>query len=248
MTSTRIALLNDINFFDLFSTIWEEKWNDNYSVLEKHHRTHGDFNLNHDDDDDDEMLSWIKKQRREYEKFEKSEKSTMTRSRIDKLDSINFTWYDTNIDPKFDAKIKELKAYKMVWGHVMVPKVHPQNKALGRWVGRMRCQYRLYQANKTSCLNPERISLLENIGLEWNSTSKFAPHLNWITRFNELVAYKAKFGHMLVPKKLKENEALGTWVRNQRCQYMAKKRGHKSPMTEERIKKLTDIGFEWKLK
>mmetsp|Transcript_2255 Transcript_2255/g.2609 ORF Transcript_2255/g.2609 Transcript_2255/m.2609 type:complete len:87 (-) Transcript_2255:172-432(-) len=63
-----------------------------------------------------------------------------------------------------------------------------------------------------------------------------------------MIDYKEKNGHTNVPKSYKHNIALGAWTRNQRAQYMLRKRGKKSPMTEERIRKLEAIGFVWKLK
>ena len=85
-------------------------------------------------------------------------------------------------------------------------------------------------------------------GFEWVSTLKHAPNANWMTMYNEMIAYKETHGHCNVPKSLKSNPALGAWTRNQRAQYMLKKRGKKSPMTEERISKIEHIGFKWKLK
>ena len=41
----------------------------------------------------------------------------------------------------------------------------------------------------------------------------------WDSMFEQLKAYKAKFGSCLVPKRYKENPKLGTWVDTQRVQY-----------------------------
>jgi len=218
----------------------------------------------------DELKGWVRRQRSEYAKFECSEKTSMTRSRIESLEAIPlFQWQPAHIsrndntngndndndvsDPKFQEKIKEIKAFKQKHGHLMVPKIYPENKPLGRWVARQRAQYRSMQASTNpdesfGMLTEGRIQVLEDLGFQWVSTSKFAPGVTWDKRFGELKAYKSKYGHFNVPKNFKGSGLLATWVRNQRCFYMAKKRGKHSPMTNERIEQLKSIGFEWKLR
>ena len=60
-----------------------------------------------------------------------------------------------------------------------------------------------------------------------------------------LLSFKAKYGHLNVPKPFNENPTLGTWVNTQRFQYSNLRRGKKSNLTEERITKLDSIGFDW---
>ena len=55
----------------------------------------------------------------------------------------------------------------------------------------------------------------------------------------ELVAYKAIHGHTNVSTHDDENKKLGIWVNTQRS---AKT---KDSLSEERVKKLDDIGFVW---
>lgn len=177
-------------------------------------------------------------------------KTTMTRERMDKLDSIHFSSYNPSTftsDPKFEHKIQELKEFQLRHGHLRIPKNCPFNKSLGRWVTRIRAQYRLYKEGKPhyGVITESRIEQLESIGFEWQSTSKFTANVTWDKRFEELVEYQKKHQSTNVPGKYKANPALGTWVRNQRCQYWAKRRGKKSPMTEKRIEKLQSIGFRW---
>jgi hypothetical protein len=198
-------------------------------------------NSDDDDDDDDD----------DYDDKEKSsmstQKTSLTRERMDKLDSINFVEYSPskNSLPKFQLRLKDVLAFKEIYGHVKIPKVYPINKPLGRWVARIRTQYRCFKDGKPSCLTEEMVEQLNAIGFEWESTSKFAANVTWETRFEELIDYKEQYQDCNVPKKFKRNLLLGTWVRNQRYQYVAKKRGKKSPITEERIEQLNSVGFQW---
>lgn len=70
----------------------------------------------------------------------------------------------------------------------------------------------------------------------------------WQERFEQLVAFKAAYGHCNVPRRKGE---LGKWVRNQREKRRRRERGRKVSgiaLADEREKQLTRIGFEWKPK
>lgn len=87
----------------------------------------------------EDLATWAKKQRREYAKFDKQEKCTITRSRIDKLEALDFDWSESSAaDATFELKIQQLQDFRTAHGHVKVPKIHKPNPALGRWVARMR--------------------------------------------------------------------------------------------------------------
>lgn len=264
MNTERMNLLNEIDFFECYKSKWEEKWEKHFNAYKALIIQHTSNVRQRDKSSGPDIKSsssnkvrlsgdlntWARKQRREYQKFEKGEKCTITRSRIDKLDALHFDWNDSTsaADVTFEEKIGQLKKFYGVHGHSKVPKIHKPNPSLGRWVARMREQYRLHESGKASCLNTSKIQRLEDIGFEWTSTLKHTPHANWMTMYKQIIAYKEKNGHCKVPKNYKDNIALGAWTRNQRAQYMLRQRGKKSPMTEERIKKLEAIGFLWKLK
>ena len=69
---------------------------------------------------------------------------------------------------------------------------------------------------------------------------------SWLNRIQQVVDYRDKYGHTLVPKRFKENPSLGNWVNKQRQQYRRYNEG-KTPcsLTEKRIQLLNDIGFCW---
>ena len=208
--------------------------------------------------------------------------SSMTTYRIQKLESIGFT-FDNRPHALFQMKLQQLKEYKRVHGHLQIPK---NDKLLGRWVARQRELYREIIMNQTksnteendadnhhdgggnsiyddedyddyvrrtsyfNTLTPERIQKLEEIGFEWKSTIKgTAYNHTWETRLQELHDYQQQHGNCNVPKTYKDNKMLGSWVRNQRAQYWTRQKpGKRSPMTNERIHQLENIGFQWKLR
>lgn len=67
----------------------------------------------------------------------------------------------------------------------------------------------------------------------------------WNERFAELVEYHQTFGHTHVPYHYKKSPPLAWWVKRQRHQYKMKQDGHHSTLTDDREKKLEDLGFCW---
>jgi len=142
----------------------------------------------------------------------------------------------------------ELKAYKEANGHCNVPKRYADNPALGTWVSNQRSLRRIMLEGKPSHMTPDRIQLLEDLGFDWHPPAgpNAKQEEQWRQRCRELEAYKAEFGHCRVPtKNFPSNPALGQWVNDQRRQYRLMKQGKPSSMTEERVRILSDIGFEW---
>jgi len=67
----------------------------------------------------------------------------------------------------------------------------------------------------------------------------------WKQRLDELLEFRYKYKHCLVPYNYNTNLALVNWVKRQRCQYKLLKQGRKSFLTKERVNLLDDIGFVW---
>ena len=130
----------------------------------------------------------------------------------------------------WDRHYKEIKAYKAKFGHCNVPFRRKLYEKLANWVFNQRKEY------FSGKLSKERIAKLEDIGFLWEINNA-----TWAMRYNELVAYKEKFGHCMVPRKDPSNLKLGGWVAWQRSQYKDGKL-----LLKERIVKLDGIGFVWR--
>ena len=61
----------------------------------------------------------------------------------------------------------------------------------------------------------------------------------WDLRYGELVAFKEHYGHCNVPARYTENEALGSWVSNQRSRYL------RGTLPLDRIARLDLLGIVW---
>jgi hypothetical protein len=68
------------------------------------------------------------------------------------------------------------------------------------------------------------------------------PHLSC---FRASFQFKDENGHCRVPKGYAKDAELANWVRNQRLEEANRKKLKKSRMTDERFKRLDDLGFRW---
>jgi hypothetical protein len=83
-----------------------------------------------------------------------------------------------------------------------------------------------------------QIDQLDTIGFNWEKKQK--PQRKWEDNFNALVEFKRRKGHCDVPLRWKEDSSLGSWVTRQ------KKQRDSFKLTQEQIKRLNKIGFNWK--
>jgi hypothetical protein len=68
-------------------------------------------------------------------------------------------------------------------------------------------------------------------------------------RFNDLMAFKAKYGHCDVSQH-GEDASLGNWCKTMRASYKGIQNNQKKPLkklSDEQIQRLSDAGFKWSL-
>lgn len=165
----------------------------------------------------------------------------LSADRIARLDALGFVWGSSRltevggegINAAWKTRFDELLRYKEKNGDCNVQAKWRHNPRLARWESHQR----LLQKART--LHPERYRRLDEIGFNWRADSrKLVTREEWATRFEQLKAYKKRFGHCRVPREWKENPQLGGWVTSQRWRL---KKGSLSP---EKEKLLREIGFE----
>ena len=99
----------------------------------------------------------------------------MTRAQRQKLESLgNFVWTvhraPVPLAPRtswWDLRYGELVEYRKRHGHTKVPQHWPENKGLGKWVAKMRCQYNYMQNGERHQLTEERIEKLQTLQFDW---------------------------------------------------------------------------------
>jgi hypothetical protein len=147
-------------------------------------------------------------------------KGELSDYRIKRLDDIGFVW-----EKMFEALID----YKKNYGDCNVPGGRLENKKLATWVCEQRTNYRKGKLSKN------QIKRLEDVGFVWELQK-----LKWEEKFDALKEYKKNHGDCNVPRRWKKNQQLANWVASQHARYRNKK------LSEGRIKRLEDIGFELK--
>jgi len=71
--------------------------------------------------------------------------------------------------------LEELKKYKEEFGNCQVPQHYVHNRQLGKWVNKVRTEYKYFIKGKKSAMTEERIALLEAIDFEWTHGTKGRP-------------------------------------------------------------------------
>jgi superfamily II DNA or RNA helicase len=101
----------------------------------------------------------------------------------------------------------------------------------------------------------EKVEVIgESIGLDLlraSITTMCVDHLGvtWDERYGQLIRYRAEYGDCNVPKKYPPNQALANWCFTQKALYENRSKPNpRYSLTDERFRKLTDIGFVFDLR
>jgi len=214
---SRIQLLEALGFE--WSLTRRTAWSDRFEQLKIYRERFGNCRVPYNWTETPQLARWVVKQRHAHSK------GKLSPERVRLLEAIGFEWVLT----VWGGHYKNLKAYGERFGNCRVPRNWAEDPQLGTWVVNQRGLY--YQGR----LSAERIKLLEAIGFEWAVSTA----LPWEDRFEQLKAYKERFGNCRVPRKWAENTQLGSWVHIQRGQYS------KGKLSPERVALLEAVGFVW---
>jgi len=163
-------------------------------------------------------------------------KAFITEDRIKALDELGFDWAKKTKSGKFksfDERIEELKVFKEKHGHVRF--TMEQNKSLLLFCRNMRAARR---GTGKMTITEDRIKALDELGFEWEVKNN-----SFDECIEELKAFKAKHGHVRVT--VKHEKSLHRFCKNMRS---ARRGTGKMIITEDRIKALDELGFEWEAK
>lgn len=205
----------------------DEKWLQRYEQLKAFHSVNGNSDVCFKWKMDPGLGAWVSTQRQRRAKGQLSEEQ------IQLLEALGFTWQHHNRG-SWDDRLGEVAAFKEKNGHCDIPQLYPENPKLGRFVNITRSQ------RKRGTLSADRISKLDALGFIWDKQVEEGISVAWETHFNELIQFKARYGHCMVPTENSDNSSLGHWVSVQRG---LRRKGSLHPKREEM---LNSIGFVWK--
>jgi superfamily II DNA or RNA helicase len=218
LSADRIARLNAIGFEWDSLAVW---WELSFSKLLSFMANNGHCRVPARYEADPELGRWVSDQRKLYLK------GKISADRVERLESVGFEWDPLNADWEFN--FSKLALFKSQFGHCRVPRRYKADSRLARWVEVQRV---LHSKRK---LTPERESKLKLLGFEMDPVG-----INWELSFSKLTDFKSQYGHCRVPQQYKPDPQLGKWVSHQRGFYS------KGKLSQERIAKLENLGFEWK--
>lgn len=195
----------------------------------------------------------------------KEKESIISADRIEKLNEIGFVWNVYRL--KWFKGFEELKLYISNHGDALVPQIYPSCPSLGKWVLKQRIDYKRYMEKKKmdeelrgqdilddetkkemkrverlrTGMTEERIRLLEEVGFIWN-----VHDYSWESKFEELCNFVALNGHAAIfSNSSRKYYPLAKWADNQRKSYKRYKKGKKTVLTADRIKRLNAVNFLW---
>ena len=190
--------------------------------------------------EDVSLGQWVSDQR------EMRRKRMLRQERIDRLDQIGFKWTVFRMkgvppaafqpglsarDQYWNHQFAALRQFKKQHDYCRVTQANGQQGRLYNWVLRQR------SAERDQTLSAKHRRRLEKIGFEWKGRE--VSHVQWETRFAQLIAYQQAHGHCDVPCHWTEDRCFGHWVSNLRSFR------RKGQLSQERIDRLDRLGFKW---
>ena len=175
-------------------------------------------------------------------------KGMLKAERIARLDAIGFEWEEPPgasrsladyLEPLWNAKFERLRKFHERFGHTRVPKRWQEDQSLANWTMKQRQDIRRQK------ISAEHKARLDALGFQSGKPSarlheeSESYHGMWIARFEKLRQFQERFGHTRVPRRWREDPALGQWTSTQR---RANRRNQLKP---ERKAQLESLGFEW---
>jgi hypothetical protein len=170
-------------------------------------------------------------------------RTKLSYEQIQRLNDAGFKWSLQKAKSGFDERFNDLMSFKAKYGHCNVSK-RGENASLGHWCYKLRGSYKKIQNNQkpNRKLSDEQIQRLNDAGFKWS----LKVGSGFDKRFNDLMAFKAKYGHCDVPRT-GENVSLGLWCNKLRGSYKKMQNNQKTnrKLSDEQIQRLNDEGFKW---
>ncbi|KAL7540742.1 hypothetical protein ACHAXR_010356 [Thalassiosira sp. AJA248-18] len=217
--------------------IVDQRWDEQLAQLREYKSENGNCNVPFSHPT---LGKWVSEQRKYFKLYELRMPNPLTPARFEQLKMLSLT---VNL---WEKRLEDLKLYKAQNGHCDVPLEYPK---LGVWVLNQRDTYH-FEGGK---MPQDRVDALEAMGFNWNRWGRNRLKVRedaWDVQFNKLLEYIKEHGHSNISQHDKENERLGKWIKNQRYEYRKyhNKGLGQSRLGRDRIDKLNEIGFQWRLR
>ena len=233
LTPARINELDELGFEWSGQQKNFEQWMEQLKAFKK---AHGHLRVTHTLDENLTRLCGHLRDARWKRKPVYTETMTTTAEIIKALDDLGFEW--TNVrESSFEQHVEQLRAFKESHGHLCI--THTLDKKLASFCSTMifaRCKPPDYRGTMT--MTEERIKVLDDLGFEWTQKQKHT----FEQRVEQMRAFKELHGHLRVTSALDKD--LAPFCSTMRYARRSPAPGRRN-ISEEQIKVLDDLGFEW---
>lgn len=207
---------------------WEEvdPWEKRFAIAEKYFHEHGDLKISQRTVIDGIWIGkWLYLQRKN--------KGDLKKEQIKRLESIGMVWENAD---EWEQGYAHAKNYYKKHGNLDVQKDYASEDGfkLGAWVAKRRKEYR------ENRLSDKHRNMLGKLGMQWNLYDA-----SWEQAFQAAQEYYNRYGNLNISSAYVDENGfkLGTWVQRQKAIYNG--RAKYGSLTEERIKRLENIGINW---
>ena len=235
----------------------EEKWNRKYKLAKIYYEHYGNLEVSvnfktingYDYDENGIALGrWIDVQRQAYKG---NTANKITEEQIELLRQIGMRFETKNKEEEWNKKYELVKVYFEHYRNLEMPQsfktvngydYDESGIALGLWI----CTQR--QAYKENKMSEERIKLLRQIGMRFETKNK---EEEWNKKYELAKVYFEHYGNLEAPVRFKTKNGyeydengirLGVWICTQKQAYKGQ---GKNKITEEQIELLKQIGMRF---
>ena len=280
LTEEEIRALNNIDFdWQLTPKKRRSKqslktsWFARLDQLKAYKKAHGGSTAVPSTYDQDPLFGhWVRANRELFTRKKRGDEEALSDERFKALEELGFE--EKSEDPikvSFSKRISQLKAFRDEFHHMNVPLDYDVAPGLGKWVIKIRGNYKRRQQGDPDAISDDAIRKLNGIGFRWRdgglaaSTPGRVHHtpmspqldgvspvsdagkqeLTWAGRFQQLKEYKeANNGSTKVPSVYQPDQTFSNWVRTQRRLFTKRVRGDKTALSDDRFQALKNLGFQ----
>ncbi|GKY95090.1 hypothetical protein MPSEU_000473000 [Mayamaea pseudoterrestris] len=229
----------------------ESQWYELFDLLVEYKQTYGHCLVPRKYDACPRLAAWVEQQRRAVATLTKSASASAALNQVSDFSPEKFATPPLAFDSTNHlGAVGDVEIYLGA-----ISSEHDSPKIINDKTSAFTC------VDKT--LSSEKKAKLDALGFVWSLRSKRVDD-HWETMFQQLLDYRQMYGDCLVPSRWEKNPKLGKWIETQRYEHTKLQRSSaeitegtdggvtfkaSTPrLTEERIRRLESVGFEWRVK
>lgn len=145
---------------------WEQNWEDYYEKLVAFWKEHGHSNVVRRGS---ALGGWVTDQRKAYKRRAEGKGSSMTQTKIELLESVDFKWrLKESKDQCWTDCYRRLLRYRQEHSDCNVPRKYAPDQSLANWVAKQRHWYKKRKnEGDVSYMTDERVKKLDEVNFKW---------------------------------------------------------------------------------